>query len=46
MQYPQFREVLLRIAADESRHADWIAEKINEIGFVAPGADDFLDEKK
>jgi rubrerythrin len=36
MQYPQFREALLRIAADESRHGDWIAEKINEIGGSLP----------
>jgi rubrerythrin len=36
MQDPQFREALLRIAADESRHGDWIAEKINEIGGSLP----------
>jgi rubrerythrin len=36
MQYPQFREELLRIAADESKHADWIAEKINELGGSLP----------
>ena len=36
MQYPQFREALLRIAADESRHADWIAEKINQLGGSLP----------
>jgi rubrerythrin len=36
MQYPQFREALLRIAADESRHADWIAEKIKELGGSIP----------
>ena len=28
MQYPQFREKLLRFAADEARHAEWLAEKI------------------
>ena len=27
MQYPRFREALLRIGADEARHADWFAEK-------------------
>ena len=36
MQYPQFREALLRIAADESRHADWIAKKIDELGGSLP----------
>ncbi len=38
MQYPQFREALLRIAADESRHADWIAGRINEVGGSLPAA--------
>jgi bacterioferritin (cytochrome b1) len=36
MQDPLFREALLRIAADKSRHGDWIAEKINEIGGSLP----------
>jgi rubrerythrin len=36
MEDPQFREALLRIAADESRHGDLIAEKINEIGGSLP----------
>jgi rubrerythrin len=36
MQYPQFREALLRIAADESRHADWLAQKIRELGGSLP----------
>lgn len=36
MQYPQFREALLRIAADESKHADWVSEKINELGGSLP----------
>lgn len=36
MQDPQFREALLRIAADESRHGDWIAGKIYEIGGSLP----------
>ena len=29
--YPQFREALLRIASEESKHADSIAEKIKEL---------------
>jgi hypothetical protein len=36
MQDPQCREALLRIAADESSHGDWIAEKIHEIGGSLP----------
>jgi rubrerythrin len=36
MHYPQFREALLRIAADESKHAERIAEKINELGGSLP----------
>ena len=36
MQYPQFREALLRIASDESKHADWIAQKIEALGGVLP----------
>ena len=36
MQYPQFRDALLRVAADESKHADWIAAKINELGGSLP----------
>jgi rubrerythrin len=32
MRYPQFREALRRIAADESKHADWIAKKIEGLG--------------
>jgi len=36
MQYPQFREELLRIAADESRHAEWLAKKITELGGSLP----------
>jgi rubrerythrin len=36
MQYPQFREKLLRIAADESKHSDWIAEKIRRLGGALP----------
>ena len=36
MQYPQFREKLLRIAADEARHAEWLAEKIMLFGGEIP----------
>ena len=32
-----FEEALLRIAADESKHADWLSEKINELGGLLPG---------
>jgi rubrerythrin len=38
MRYPQFRAKLLEIAADESRHAAWIAEKINLLGGSPPAA--------
>lgn len=37
MQYPQFREALLRIGEDEARHHERIAEKINEFGGSLPG---------
>ena len=36
MQYPQFREKLLRFAADEARHAEWLAEKITLFGGKVP----------
>lgn len=36
MAYPQFREKLLSIAADESRHGDQIAEKIKLLGAPLP----------
>lgn len=36
MHYPQFRERLLRIAADEARHAEWLAEKIALLGGKPP----------
>ena len=38
MQYPQFRERLLAIAADEARHAEWLAEKIALFGGKLPSA--------
>ena len=36
MQYPQFREKLLHIAADKSKHAEWIAEKIAALAGKLP----------
>ena len=36
MHYPQFREKLLRIAADKSKHAEWIGEKIIALGGKLP----------
>ena len=36
MQYPQFREKLLHIATDKSKHAEWIAEKITALGGKLP----------
>jgi bacterioferritin (cytochrome b1) len=36
MQYPQFREKLLRIAVEEAQHAGWIAEKISLLGGKLP----------
>ena len=36
MQYPQFRERLLAIAAEETRHAEWLAAKITHLGGELP----------
>ena len=36
MQYPQFREKLLRIAAHEAHHAEWLADKITLFGDEIP----------
>jgi bacterioferritin (cytochrome b1) len=36
MQYSQFREKLNAIAADESKHSQWIAEKIRALGGTVP----------
>ena len=36
MQHPQFREKLLYIATDKSKHAEWIAEKIAALGGKLP----------
>ena len=36
MQYPQFREKLLHIATEKSKHAEWIAEKIATLAGKLP----------
>ena len=36
MQYPQFRDKLLQIAAEESKHVEWLAEKIRLFGGKLP----------
>lgn len=36
MQYPQFREKLLHIATDKSKHAEWIAERIATLAGKPP----------
>jgi rubrerythrin len=36
MHYPQFRQRLLEIAAEESEHAGWIAQKIADLGGKLP----------
>jgi rubrerythrin len=36
MQYPQFRAKLLAIAADETKHVEWLAEKIKLFGGRLP----------
>jgi bacterioferritin (cytochrome b1) len=36
MQYPQFREKLLHIATEKSKHAGWIAEKIATLAGKLP----------
>ena len=46
MQYPQFRERLLAIAADEARHAEWLADKIALFGGKLPGVPDIPDAEK
>jgi bacterioferritin (cytochrome b1) len=46
MQYPQFRERLLRIAADEARHAEWLAEKITLFGGELPKVPDVSNGEK
>jgi rubrerythrin len=36
MRYPQFREKLLCIAAEETEHAGWLAKKIGNLGGKLP----------
>ena len=36
MQYPQFRDKLLHIATEKSKHAEWIAEKIATLAGKLP----------
>ncbi|HXG52444.1 MAG TPA: ferritin-like domain-containing protein [candidate division Zixibacteria bacterium] len=36
MQYPQFRQKLLDIAAEETKHAEWIAARIRLLGGEPP----------
>jgi len=36
MHYPQFRKKLLHIAADKSKHAEWIGEMIVSLGAKLP----------
>ena len=36
MQYPHYRDKLLDIAAEEAKHANWIAEKIRLLGGELP----------
>jgi rubrerythrin len=40
MQYPQFRNKLLTIAAEEATHADWLADKIKLFGGKLPAVPD------
>lgn len=46
MQYPQFRDRLLAIAADEARHAEWLAEKITLFGAELPSVPDDANGEK
>jgi bacterioferritin (cytochrome b1) len=46
MQYPQFRERLLAIAADEARHAEWLADKIKLFGGKLPSVAESPAAKK
>ena len=46
MQYPQFREKLLGIAADEARHAEWLAEKITLFGARLPSVPEIPPDEK
>jgi rubrerythrin len=46
MQYPQFREKLNAIAAVESEHARWIAEKIRALGDTLPDVPEISFKEK
>jgi rubrerythrin len=46
MHYPQFRDELLDIAAQEAEHADWIAEKIRLLGGKLPEVPQHSVEKQ
>ena len=46
MQYPQFRERLLAIAADEARHAEWLAQQITRFGADLPAVPEVTAAEK
>lgn len=46
MQYPQFRERLLAIAADEARHAERLADKITLFGGKLPSVPEIAATEK
>jgi rubrerythrin len=46
MQYPQFRQKLLEIAADETRHLEWLAEKLNKLGGTLPDLASMRETRK
>jgi energy-converting hydrogenase Eha subunit F len=47
MQYPQFRKKLLEIAADETKHTEWLAED-KDLGWKTAGhsAGSRIDEEQ
>jgi len=46
MRYPQFRERLLAIAADEARHAEWLAGRIGLFGGKLPSVPETAASEK
>ena len=46
MQYPQFRDQLLAMAAEETKHVEWIAEKIKLLGGRLPDVPPFTEPAK
>jgi rubrerythrin len=46
MHYPQFRDALLRIAADESTHLDAISEMLRRLGSTSPGVPEIAPSEK